>query len=61
VLERGQFLAQVAGPQGSGIIRSLMTANGLAILPQQVEKVSVGEKIRVRLVDGIVIQNWGNK
>jgi molybdopterin molybdotransferase len=57
VLERGQLLAQVAGPQGSGIIRSMMAANGLAILSEPVEKVSAGEKIRVRLVDEIAIQN----
>jgi molybdopterin molybdotransferase len=56
VLKQGQLLAQVAGPQGSGIIRSMMAANGLIIVPAEAKKVNAGEKVRVRLFDEIVFQ-----
>lgn len=47
----GEYLAESVGLQGSGVLKTLTRANGLALIPAEVEFVSAGEKVRVHLVE----------
>jgi molybdopterin molybdotransferase len=49
--EKDQYFASVTGPQGSGILKSMVKANGLVIVPEDREMVRVGEKVKVQLLD----------
>ena len=40
-----------AGAQGSGILRSMVRANGLIVIPEDREVVRAGESVRVQLLD----------
>ncbi len=40
-----------AGAQGSGILRSMVRANGLIVIPEDREIVRAGENVRVQLLD----------
>jgi len=53
VLDRreGQYVARLTGEQGSGILTSMVKANGLAIIPEDARSVAPGEKVRVMLLD----------
>lgn len=46
----GEYLARSAGLQGSGILKSLVEAHGIALIPAEVEYLSAGSKIKVHLV-----------
>jgi len=46
-----QYVATPTGEQGSGILMSMVKANGLLILSEKQQKVSAGEKCRVLLLD----------
>ena len=48
--ENGSFHAALTGPQGSGILKSMALANSLIILPEDVENVKKGEKVKVRFL-----------
>ena len=50
-VEKGQYFASVTGPQGSGILKSMVKANGLVIVPEDREMVSAGETVEVQLLD----------
>jgi molybdopterin molybdotransferase len=43
--------ARVTGPQGSGILTSMSSANGLAVIPEDCPLLKAGEKVQVRLLD----------
>ena len=45
------YVAAPTGEQSSGILKSMVQANGLAILPKEVEKISSGERVTVQLID----------
>jgi molybdopterin molybdotransferase len=47
----GQYYARLTGPQGSGILTSMALANGLAIVPEDKQKMKKGDKIRVMMLD----------
>ncbi len=47
----GQAIATPTGPQGSGLVRGLGTAQGLAIVPEQVERIEAGAPVEVILLD----------
>lgn len=47
----GAYYAKLTGPQGSGILRSMTLANGLAIVPEEKEKVVKGDKLQVMMLD----------
>ena len=47
--ENGQFIAKTTGPQGSGILHSLVLANGLIIIPSGVT-VKAGETVDAHLL-----------
>ena len=49
--EDGQYYARSTGPQGSGILTSMSRANGLLIVPEDVESVEVGDKVSVQMLD----------
>jgi len=39
------------GAQGSGILKSMVKANGLMVIPEDREIVKAGEKVKVQLLD----------
>ena len=49
--EGDRYHARVSGPQGSGILTSMTRANGLAIVPEDVATVEVGDMIQVLMLD----------
>ncbi len=49
--EDDRYLARLTGPQGSGILTSLTRANGLAIVPEDVERLNAGDAVRVLMLD----------
>ncbi len=52
VIERsGQYYASLTGPQGSGILTSMVKANGLAVIPESKKMVSAGDTVDVQMLD----------
>ncbi len=49
--EKDQYVVTTTGEQGSGILRSMVRANGLIIIPEDREIVRAGEKVKVQLLD----------
>jgi len=49
--EKNQYFVTTTGEQGSGILRSMVRANGLIIIPEKQEVVRAGEKVKVQLLD----------
>ncbi len=47
----GKYYARPSGPQGSGILRSLVLANALLIIPPNRGPVRKGERVRAILID----------
>jgi molybdopterin molybdotransferase len=47
----GQYFARLTGPQGSGILKSMALANGLAIVPEDQEQVKRGDLLQVMMLD----------
>jgi len=43
--------ARLAGPQGSGLVRSLSSAEGFAIIPEAQKEVVAGDLVDVMLID----------
>ena len=46
-----EYFASLTGPQGSGILTSMTQADGLAIIPEDVSKVELGDRIEVMMLD----------
>jgi molybdopterin molybdotransferase len=44
-VERGEYVARTAGDQNTGILRTLVLANGIAILPAERTDFAAGEKV----------------
>ena len=53
--ENGRYFARITGPQGSGILTSMARANGLVIVPEDVDRVADGEMVTVLMLD------WGEE
>ena len=53
MLERreGDVYARITGDQGSGILTSLSSAHGLAVIPEEVSRIKAGERVKVLLLD----------
>jgi molybdopterin molybdotransferase len=51
----GQYYASVTGPQGSGILTSMVKANGLAVIPESRKGVKTGDVVEVQMLD------WGEE
>jgi len=49
--EDGRWYADLTGPQGSGILTSMSSANGLAVVHESVDAVHAGEEIDVMMLD----------
>jgi molybdopterin molybdotransferase len=49
--KEGTYIASSTGEQGSGILKSMVLANGLAIFPEEKEVIKAGEKVKVQLLD----------
>ncbi|MBN2462667.1 MAG: molybdopterin molybdotransferase MoeA [Dehalococcoidia bacterium] len=47
----GKYYASITGPQGSGILTSMMKANGLAIIPETTKRVKPGAIVEVMMLD----------
>jgi molybdopterin molybdotransferase len=47
----GAYFAKLTGPQGSGILKSMALANGLAIVPEDQKKVVKGDILQVMMLD----------
>jgi len=52
--EKDRYVVTTTGDQGSGILKSMVRANGLVIIPEHQEKVKAGEKVIVQLLDRTV-------
>jgi molybdopterin molybdotransferase len=52
VTERdGRYYARLTGTQGSGVLTSMARANGLTIIPADVDVVEPGQEIAVLMMD----------
>ncbi len=52
VEKRGeQYFARLTGPQGSGILNSMVKGNGLLVVPEDVELVQEGDRVQVQMLD----------
>jgi molybdopterin molybdotransferase len=47
----GEYYASVTGPQGSGVLMSMVKANGLVIIPEGVRHKRAGERVTVQMLD----------
>jgi len=56
VLERkdSEWTVRLTGPQGSGILRSMVEANCMIVLPHERDSVKAGEYVEVILFEGLV-------
>jgi molybdopterin molybdotransferase len=50
----GKYLAWSAGKQDTGLLKTMLRANALAVLPADRESFAAGEEIQVHLLDGTV-------
>lgn len=48
--KNGNYYAGSTGPQGSGILKSMVLADGLALIPADTEFVRAGERVTTRLI-----------
>jgi molybdopterin molybdotransferase len=46
----GRYYARTTGEQGSGVLTSMVKANGLAVIPEGVQLVEVGERVTVQML-----------
>jgi molybdopterin molybdotransferase len=46
----GDYFAESTGPQGSGILKSMVLADGLALIPAETDLVKAGERVLTRLI-----------
>ena len=51
----GQYHASVTGPQGSGLLTSMVKANGLAVIPENSNGAKAGDVVEVQMLD------WGEE
>ena len=47
----GQYFARLTGPQGSGILTSMTSSNGLMIIPEDKGEVVPGDVVEVMMLD----------
>jgi molybdopterin molybdotransferase len=58
VEKRGrQYFARITGPQGSGILTSMTSANGLVIVPEDKAEVKAGDVVQAMMLDWS--EEWG--
>lgn len=54
-LDNGRYYAATTGPQGSGILSSMLGADGLLIMPEDLDFIRAGEKVTVQLLNKSVV------
>ena len=47
----GRYYAALTGPQGAGVLTSMAVANALAVVPEDVPGVQLGDEVEVMLLD----------
>ncbi|MBI2906105.1 MAG: molybdopterin molybdotransferase MoeA [Chloroflexi bacterium] len=47
----GQYHAALSGPQGSGILTSMVRGNGLVVVPEDVTSLGKGDRVQVQMLD----------
>jgi len=55
----GRYYASLTGPQGSGMLTSMVHANALTVIPAEVDEVRPGEEIDVIMLDWSHGEEWG--
>ncbi len=55
----GRYYASLTGPQGSGMLTSMVHANALTVIPSDVDEVQPGEEIDVIMLDWSRGEEWG--
>jgi molybdopterin molybdotransferase len=55
-----RYFAALTGAQGSGMLTSMSRANGLAIVPADVDVVAAGEEVDVLMLDWSLGDEWGS-
>jgi molybdopterin molybdotransferase len=55
----GRYYASLTGPQGSGMLTSMVYANALTVIPPEVDEVQPGEEIDVIMLDWSHGEEWG--
>jgi molybdopterin molybdotransferase len=50
VVEKGRYLASTSGDQHTGILRTMVNANGLAILPREASFLPAGSEVDLQLL-----------
>jgi molybdopterin molybdotransferase len=55
-----RYYASLTGAQGSGILTSMMRANGLTIIPADIDVIEPGEEIDVLMLDWSRGEEWGS-
>ncbi|AOW13116.1 molybdopterin molybdenumtransferase MoeA [Hydrogenophaga crassostreae] len=51
---QGQLSVRTTGPQGSGLLNSMVQANGLMVLNHEQGDIAVGDRVEVMLFDGVI-------
>ena len=54
--KNGRFMVTSTGDQGSGILKSMVRANGLIVLPENSTSAKKGDEVAVQLIDGSLEQ-----
>ncbi len=49
--EGGRYMVTTTGPQGSGILNSMVEANALLIVPEEVTDIKAGENVQVQILN----------
>ncbi len=52
--EDGQLTVKTTGPQGSGILTSMVKANGLIDVAEEIEKVNPGDTVKLQVLSRII-------
>ncbi len=47
----GDYYARLTGPQGSGILTSMSSANALVIIPEEMKQIEKGNKVQALMLD----------
>ncbi|MEA1970870.1 MAG: gephyrin-like molybdotransferase Glp [Thermodesulfobacteriota bacterium] len=49
--QEGGFVVETTGEQGSGILKSMVLANGIIVIPEDVDFVKAGNEVMVQILD----------
>ena len=49
--DKDRYITKSTGPQGSGILKSMVMANSLIVLPEETKHVEKGKMVKVRLIN----------